>query len=481
MTRRLLPLVPCLVVFAGVSAAEGDGFRSANTSEVSPGKPFGISASRQVVIQGLIDLDVVNRGQYLTGNREVSDHAGFGYGRAELGARLKPDEQSSVTVSVAYQDESGAAPGGTGHYAVINEAYVDLRDVVDFASLGLKAGRMPVNWNLRPGHGAFLYDSRANHPEVTSWDGGQVSFSGIEHVQISPFVYAMPDSGTMFGAESNWEPGFSGDLRLFITGLATWERKSPIRAVDSTLSKDSRLVYKSLTPADSVATYDVGFTVQVGGVEFWAEAATQRGHLNSTVDLRGRAGTAGLEWAPRSPRLRLGMQGDYRSGEGDPTVLSGGPYPAFWSGTSHAFLAPWEGVDDTYIVESEKYGEIGNYLAGPKAYGLQAAKLRAGYTFDERGKFSLDGIYAFFRTDREASGTNTVYSYGLPIYSYPVAGRKFGQEIDLTFAYRYNFNTTLKLFGGVFLPGSGFQAVAPRTPTAMDMIYLAGGNLLVKF
>lgn len=481
MTRRLLPIVPCLLAAAGASAAEGDGFRAASSGEVAPGKPFGIQASRQVVIQGLIDLDVINRGQYLTGNRDVSDHAGFGYGRAELGARLKPDEQSSVTVSVAYQDESGDVPGGRGQYAAINEAYVDLRDVVDFASLGLKAGRMPVNWNLRPGHGAWLYDSRADHPLVTSWDGGQASFTGIEHIQLSPFVYAMPDAGTMFGAEGNWEPGFSGDLRLFLTGMATWERKSPIRVVDPAQSHDSRLVYKTLTPADSVATYSFGFTVQVGAVEFWSEAATQRGHLNSTVDLRGRAATAGLEWSPRSPRLRLGAQGDYRSGEGDATVLSGGPYPAFWSGTSNAFLAPWEGVNDTYIVENEKYGEIGNYLAGPKAYGLQAAKLRAGYTFDERGKFSLDGIYAYFRTDREASGTNKDYFYGVPVRTYAVTGRKFGQEIDLTFAYRYNFNTTLKLFGGVFLPGTGFQAVAPLTPSSTDLVYIGGGNLLVKF
>lgn len=475
MTRRLLPLVPCLAIIAAVPAAEGDGFRASSAGETGPGRPYTVGQGRQVIIQGLIDLDAVNRGQYLSGNRDVSDHAGYGYGRAELAAKVKPDEQTAVVVGVAYQDESGETPPSTehpdrsGHYAVVNQAYVDLRDVLGFESFGLLGGRMPVNWNLRHDRGSFLYDSRADHQLVTSWDGAQVSLSAFSDIHINPFIYAMPDSGSMFGIETNWEPAASGDTRFFITGMATWERKTPNRTVDAAASSESRIVMKDGDPIDSLATYDIGFSFQVSDVEIYAEGAMQRGKMNDAVDLRGLGGYTGLEWAPRSPNLVLGIQLDYRSGESDAQALAG---QAGGSGVNHAFIDPWEGVSDLYIVENEKYGELSNYLSGAQAFGTQILKARAKYTFDDRARFWLEGVYGYARTDRTATSQDGFRS-----------GRTFGQEIDLTFGYRHNNNTSLRLFGGMFLPREGFTAVAPGaggTP-ARDIVYLVGGNLKVEF
>jgi hypothetical protein len=445
-------------------AAAADAPAPGEAREFTPGKGMGLGQGRTVVIRGKLDLDVVNQGGYTAGNREVSDHNGGGIGRAELGAKIKPDETSAVVVGVAWQGDLGQTPdnGTNKGYAVVNEAYADLRDVLGFESFGIKGGRMPVTWNLRPGHGAWLLDSTANHPTITSWDGGQMSFTGLEDFQINPLVYAMPDAGTLFGAEANWEPAFAGSNRVFITGMATWENKTPREQVDPLTSGDSILRYTKLRPFDDVNTYSLGVTATLGQFELFAEGATQRGKQDDWVDLGGRAMYAGVEWKIASPRITLGAQVVHQSGQDD--------YSAY-NTNNGAFIAPWEGTRDLYIMEDEKYGELTRTLQGTQAYGQRALKLNAGWVLDERNRFALDGAYGFYRT----AVTVTNLPRGV------TATQDFGQEFDLTFSYNYNFNTTLRLLGGIFLPKEGYTATAPNAFAGDDYLYLMAGNVRVTF
>jgi len=471
MSRATLP-VRHLLISATLFGLAADGWsaepvQGGDQREFGPGKAMGLGQGRTVVIRGLLDLDVVNQGQYTSGNRNVSDHRGAGLGRAELGAKIKPDETSAVVISMAWQSELGQTPDGTTNnsrdtgYAVMNEAYVDLRDVLGFESFGIKGGRMPVTWNLRPHHGAWLYDSTANHAIVTSWDGGQVSFTGIPGYQINPFIYAMPNSGTMFGAEANWTPPLAGSNRVYITGLASWEESAPYENVDPA-SSGSLLNFTLGAPYQKVATYNLGATVSFGQVEVFMEGAIQNGDRGDGVGLEGYGGYTGIEWKIPSPNLTLSGQYDHRSGDDNPGRTTG---------NTKAFVNPWESTRDLYIVEDEKYGELSRILSGDQNYGMKAFKLRGNWIMDARSQFGLDLAYGFFRT--AASVQNIARTV--------TNSNDFGQEFDLTFSYLYNYNSKLSLLGGMFMPKEAYVATAPNPAASEDFIYLMAGNVTVTF
>lgn len=454
----LVASLASLTAWSAASAADTDSA----PGEVSPGPRFGVTQQRQVVIKGLLDFDVLSRGQYLSGNRDTSDHYGAGNIRAEFGTGVKLDERVKVNITLAYEADAGdntadsSDPTKRSGFAVVDDAFVEFKEFLGFESFGLIVGRMPVAWNLRDNHGAFLYDSSADHPRVTSWDGARATWNVTEGIDITPFAYSVPGASTLLGLGGDWKPASSGDSRTFITGLVTYERKVPMRFIDPTLQKDSTVVLSDGTPGDNLVTYSGGFDTQLGTVDLFAEGAVQRGSQNGDIDYGGWGGYAGLDWHAYAPQaLVLGVQADHTSGNKG----------AVTSGTNHSFINNWEGVSDTLIVENEQYGELSKLLSGANALGLEAFKLKAGVAFDDRNKVRLQAIYAYYRTSEDTSGGGSV----------------FGQEGDLTLSWQYTYNTTIKLFGGVFLPGGAYREVAPLQPAGTDMIYATGLNLTVVF
>ena len=464
---RMRLLASTLVALGGLSAADATPPRSA---ESAPGPRFGVGQQRSVVIRGMLGFDVLSQGQYLSGNGNASDHRGYGNIRAELGAKVRLDEQVAVVITLAYEAEAGDntgndpyAPSSTG-FTVVDDAYAELNDVLGFETIGMKIGRQPVAWNLRPGHGSFLYDSAANHPKVTSWDGGRATWNVAEGIEVNPFAFSVPGASTLFGGELNWKPAKSGDSRTFLTAMATWEVNAPDLRVNpvgvggpsGTESGEGRATFTPGRTGDRLATYYAGADFYLGNVELFAEGAMQNGNQYDGVEYAGYGMSGGLDWHLfPSQAFVVGLQVDHLSGDEDAT-----------DNVNRGFVNTWEGVSDTYIVESEQYGELSRYLQG----NLQAAKLRAGVAFDSRNKVRLDAMFAYYRTAKPVSRTP-----GGP------DARSFGQEGDLTLTWKYTYDATIRLFAAGFLPSGGFQNVAPNPDSGKDVIYLLGGNLTVLF
>jgi Alginate export len=465
--RLKLSLVATLatLVSATAFAADATDATADGAKEFAPGPQFGVTQQRQVVIKGLLDFDVLNRGQYLSGSKDISDHYGAGNIRAEFGTAVKLDEKVKVNITLAYEAESGDNTSGdqtgtkaseTSGFAVVNDAYVEFKEFLGFESFGMLVGRMPVAWNLRENHGAFLYDSSADHPRVTSWDGARASWNISDGIDLTPFAYNTPAASTLFGIGGDWKPARSGDSRTFITGLVTYERKVPMRTVDPQ-STDSTIQMVDGTPGDKLLTYSGGFESQFGDLDVFAEAALQRGDQTGDITYSGAGGYAGFDWHAYTPQaLVLGAQIDH---------LSGNDGPVAPGGSNHALINNWEGVSDTLIVEHEQYGELSRLLTGDNAYGLQDLKLKVGVAFDDRNKVRLNAIYAFYRTAESTVQGN----------------QNFGQEADLSLSWNYTYNTTIKLFGGGFIPGEAYDDVAPKQPAGRDLIYCLGVNLSVVF
>jgi len=429
--------------------------------DLGNGSRFGVNSPRQVVIQGLIDMDGLIQNNYTDGNSNNSDHRGFGLLRAELGAKVTLDEKVTTVITIGYYSELGNSqpppqvltyPGdltptqnrGQGQ-AVINDAYVELKQFLDMPQLGVDAGRMPVCWNLRAGKGAFLYDSRAYDAAVTSWDGARATYN-YESIDVTPYSYRLPDNSTLYGGAVDWKPERSGSSRTFLTGSVNLERNVVLRpvAADPTPGEGSRLY-----------TYYAGAEFELGDIDIYGEYAAQRGTLNSAVNFDGWGGDIGTEWRTRlanGQQMVLGIQGDYLSGDNNPN-----------DSRDNAFINNWSGTADTYIVESPKYGQLSHYVQG----NLEDLKLSAGIAFDQHNRIRLSAIYAYYRMpDPQANSSSG-----------------FGQEADLTLTWDYTYNTTFRLFGGIFKPDSGFIQVAPIGPiiASTDPAYLLGLNLSTLF
>ncbi len=463
MRHRRLAIVSALAAVIGVPAtahAVDNGTVTAQQfipqngggRETAPGNRLAIGGSRQVLIRGLVDLDGLTKGNYLDGNSNLSDHRGYGLIRAELGAKVKMDEKVSATVTVAYYDEAGnSVPAASAtstaradrSRAVIDDAFVELKEFLGFEQLGILAGRQPMTWNLRKGHGAFLYDSRADDPEVTSWDGVRVGYAGFEGIDISPYAFRLPDNSSLFGGAIDWRPAGAGDNRTFITASANLERNVVLRATPANGGVQGL--------GERLITYHVGSEFELGEVDLFGEFAIQKGTERGGVQFAGWGGSAGFDWKMYQ-QFGIGAQVDYLTGDNDPT-----------DGKNRAFINNWESTSDTLIVESEKYGELSRYLQG----NLQALKLKAGFAFDEQNKVRLNAIYGFYRMTKPV-GT--------------VGSKSFGQELDLGLTWQYTYNATFNLRSGLFKPGQGFTAVAPAVPNAStDLAYLLDVNLTVVF
>jgi hypothetical protein len=452
MTNRPLLLVPGLALIVGATAtaadAPGPGVIGTGTSvvELGPGKIQG--GGRSVYIQGLVDLDYVNQGNYTDGNDDVGDHRSEGWYRAELGTRISVDERVEVQVTIAGQGvmgsnlptsdgsvlggpDNGPENGDSGN-AVLDDAFIKLKDFLNYRELAVMAGRMPVSWNLRKDHAAFLYDSRADYGTITSWDGLKASYN-LDTLNLTPYVYRRPDDSDLYGIALDWEPAKSGDDRLFFTASANLERD----------------VVLTTGIGDKLYTYYVGADADLGDFELFGEFAMQDGDDGAGQDFKGFAFSGGIDW--HADQVVLGIQGDYFTGDDDAT-----------DDENSAFINTWEGVSDTLIVESEKYGELSRLLVG----NLQAYKAKVEIALDDKKRVRIKSVYAYYKTAESVGAAN----------------KKFGQEADLSLSWDYTHNATITLHGGVFKPDDAYLALSPAAGDANDdIIYLFGANLLVKF
>ena len=458
MTHRQLLLVPGLALIASTTmmAADvpGPGVIGTGTSvvELTPGKIAG--GNRSVFIQGLVDIDGIQQGNYRDGNDDVSDHRSEGWYRAELGTRISVDERVEVQVTLAGQGVMGNSratsdgtlyPGGASNGSgvggasdtnvVLDDAFIKLKDFLNYRELSIDAGRMPVSWNLRKNHAAFLYDSRANYQTVTSWDGLRASYN-LDTINLTPYVYRLPDDSQLYGLTLDWEPAKSGDDRLFFTLSANLERDVTVDGV--------------VGAGDKLETYYVGGDADLGSFELFGEFAMQRGDQDDNIKFNGFAFSGGIDWHA-SDRMVLGFQGDYFTGDSDALDDS-----------NDAFINNWEGVSDTYIVENEKYGELSRLLSS----NLQAYKGKFEIALDDKKRVRIKTVYAYYKT------TETVTGAG---------GKNFGQEADFHLQWDYTRNATITLLAGLFKPDDAYIATSLSASANDDIIYLFGANLLVKF
>lgn len=468
MASRLALMVPTLALLAGASAFAAD---LPTPSPVAPPSPAGggqqvvgpnggaidvgsghpQGAGRVVYLQGLVDLDYIQQGNYFDGNSNNSDHRSEAWMRAELGAKIDVDERVQVDVSLAYQGVAGSntptAPAGTGANtvsnapvngtsgnAVVNEAFVMLKEFLGYKALAIEAGRMPVAFNLRNDHSAFLYDSRADNPTITSWDGARAQYN-FDTLDIQPYAFRMPDDSSLFGLMVDWESDQAGNDKLFVTASANMERN---------------IVLKDGTIGEKLYTYYVGADANLSEFELYGEFAMQRGAQGNGIGFGGYGGSGGIDWHP-DVQVAMGIQGDYLSGDNDPSDQ-----------TNHAFINKWEGVSDCFIVENEKYGELSKLLDG----NLVGLKAKFEYAFDDHKRVRFKTVYGNYRMAKTVAGVD----------------RAFGQEIDMSLAWDYTHDATITLLGGGFKPSDGYTAVSLAGAAAgRDWIYVAAANLRVKF
>ena len=434
--------------------------------EVSPGKSQ--SANRLVYIQGLVDIDFVMLGHYTAADGDIPDHRNEEWIRTELGARVEVDDRIEVSVGLAYQGVSGtnsptqpagtaannnstsnAPVDGSSGNAVVNDAFVTLKEFLNSRNLTVEVGRMPVCWNLRKDHAAFLYDSHANDPTITSWDGARARYN-YDTLDFTPYALRMPDNSSLFGAMVDWQPETTGNDRYFVTASANLERDIQLNTNDGLASVNAAPVYGS-----KLYTYYVGADADLSDVELFGEFAMQRGTQDANTTFGGFGVSGGVDWH-LDTNLVFGLQGDFLSGDDTDNNAAGTP-----NTTNHAFINKWSGTSDTLIVENPKYGRLANLVQGD----LEALKAKFEYALDDRKRVRVKLIYADYRLAKATT-----------------AGTKdFGQEGDFTLAWDYTSNATISLLAGAFKPGSAYDSVSLSPNPARDLVYLIAGNLTVKF
>jgi len=420
-----------------VSPTTGPG---AGTTPLAPGRPnlFSPNNDRQVFIQGLLDADWVTNNNYTDGNDHNSDSDTFARIRAELGARVELDERIEVKFTAGY-----AAMAGNPGVAIVDDAYVVLKELFGQPNLSVKVGRQPVSWNLRTDYGAFLFDSRANYPDVTSWDGARGQWS-IETLVFTGFGYALPDNSNVYGIVMDWQPEQGRDSGLFLTLSANAQQKAIDPAAAAGVPVGKRLL-----------TYYGGIEAKTSdGLDAWFEGALQNGNAADGRKYSGFGLSTGLDLHLRTEvPFVLGVQGDWLRGDDDTTDKA-----------VRAFQNTWEGQQDTLIVESERYGELST-LTQTAGTGLRAAKVKGELSF-ANGYYRLKSIYGYYLLDEKRNGEDAL-----------------GQELDLVFNWQYNAagNAVISLMTGALLPGKGYQAIAPTQPAGNDPIFMAAANLQVSY
>lgn len=391
--------------------------------------------------------------------------------RAKLGAKIKIEDRVETNISLVYDEsypEIVRFGGDSRRQVQLNDANVLLRRLV-LDDLHLRVGRQAVSWNLRRGDGAFLHDSRADNPSVTSWDGARLHYNW-ETFTFSPYHFNLnaarderlrgyrsnlPEANannSLTGIHVDWQPEGTGETRLFLTGSVSQERNALINAKN--LSRSEAF-------ADKVWNYYLGFEWEID--ETWTlygEGSIQEGRLGDGRKLGGFAYSLGAEWNVGGENNAIvGLQYDFLSGDDDPST-----------GTYDNFINPWEGVSDTLMVEHERYGEFSSLVVG----NLSAVKARAEYKFDlinPARPFHLKFIWGYFVLNEPVSSAGASH---------------FGNEFNLSVSWQYNKFTAIDFFGGIFLPGAGYQQAAAAAyqyngGTPDKEVTIFGTNINVTF
>ncbi len=437
---RLLPVVGSLAALINLQAVE--------TEQVLTG---------ELLIEG------ISQNNYLDGDSDAHDRLEQMWIRCGLGTQIKFEDSVALSIGFVYQGIAGDDEDDARSRVALNEAYIDLRQFLR-PELHLRIGRQPVSWNLRPGRGGFLYDSRADNPEVNRWDGVRAYWE-VDNFTLSPFGFIIEESSghdgntsgklgdrtSIYGIAGDWQPDRLGDDRLFFTGMLSIARNVPLAA--------TRDVDGANLPeyGRELHSYSLGVEMRFDhGIDLFAETVFQSGDVDSDTKFKGLGLSVGMQWQLEQAAMQdnspvLTLQYDHLSGHrvGDRNL--------------GAFVAPWEGVSDTLIVEHERYGELSGYMLG----NLDAFKLTFEQSFGDPGSrrgFTTKAVAALYRLNRSLGGS-----------------RDFGQEYDLTLTWHYNEFTSFGLFGGIFLPGDAFREVAPRNDPGKDMISIFGLNGHIRF
>lgn len=438
----------------GPTVTAGTNGGLAPLTEFATGRSaFG--AGRQVVVQGLIDLDLLQHDNYTDGKTSASDHRGYGLMRAELGLKVKLDERATAVVGLGYKGELGdygitnQRPGPADatnesprqseqSIAVIRDAYVNLKEFLGYEELAVLAGRMPyASGLLVADRGAFLFDSRADNPAIGSWDGVRAGYT-FDSVTFSPWIFRLPDASTLWGMTLDWKPATaSGSDKVFITASYT-QQQNPY------------LFDK--TTGNTLKTYTGGIDWRTGELGLWFEGAGQRGDAGDGRSFHGWGGEAGLDWQfAQYGKGRFMLIAEMLSGDKDT------------GDRIDAFVNTWESISDTLIIENEKYGELSNLVVG----NLRSLKAKWGIGFDERDQVRFDLTGAYYKLAQ----------------SLPTGGNIFGTEIDAQLRWQYTYNAQIRLFTGAVKPGGGMTAAmrAAGKDASDDLIWLGGVNLNVSF
>ncbi|MFW5846203.1 MAG: hypothetical protein ACOCXJ_08245, partial [Planctomycetota bacterium] len=415
MTARLLHLVPAVAIATGPLAA----------ADVPTGMPSSIynTSSNQHYLQGSLLIDALRQNRYRPGAADP-DVSGM-WIRAEYGAKIELDDKLELTMTVAYDAEAGDSTedeglvaGADGGEVVMDDAWAVFKRFLH-PTLDFEVGRMPVAWNLRQDHGAFLYDSRADSPDVTSWDGVRASFD-IENWTFRPFYYWFDlinerrgvdpgdsrgrheDDNYLYGIVVDWQPDSAVDNEIFITAAYTVANNVRFGAIDDPLV------------GDRITTWSLGTEWKMAsGWEIYGEYAQQDGNLDDGREVDARGYYGGATWrvpvGGRLDRAAINLQYDHLDGDDGGSDFG-------------AFINPYEAVSDTLIVEHERYGELSRLLTG----NLDAYKTRLEWVFVPRSNFRVQATGAQYNIPDPAPGNDD----------------DFGLELDLEMSWDYNYYTT---------------------------------------
>ena len=381
-------------------------------------------------LQGSVLFEWVNQNNY-TGDDQAHDQFWL---RAELGSKIELEDHIELNIVFAYDAEFGddtasGDPGDNEGNVVLDEGSILFKRFLR-PELDVRFGRQPVNWNLRTGFGAFMYDSRAGNPDVTSWDG-IVAHYDLDNVILRPYLYNLDENNESQGIEApagndrrdniiygiiiDYEPQHNSDTDIFFSANFSYEKN---------------VVVNGATTGSNLFTSYLGSEWKfASGWDLYFEIAVQDGELDSSTDFDGQGYSIGLNTffnvaSDLPDNAMFGIQYDDYSGNDT-------------SGDFTGFVAPHEGVSDLMIVEHERYGELSEQLVG----NLNALKVRFEWTLDQSEKSVLNFIAASYEMNETTSGVD----------------EEFGIEYDLSIDWEYSNYTTIKLFGAVFQPGDGYE------------------------
>lgn len=457
MPMRRLVLIPTLATLVAGSLSAAD---TVNAPIAALANPLG----NQHYLQGSLLIDgLFQRRLNLDGDLDTDTLLI----RAEYGAKIELEDRMEVNLTLAYDgvagdsydpvstddsDEETSGRSVDGEVA-FDDAWVTFKKFIH-PSFNLKLGRMPVAYNLRADHGAFLFDSRADAPLVTSWDGVSAGL-GIDNWNIEGFYHMLNQADTglgivpgteseredsyLYGLVVDWQPQAENGQDIFFTASYTVEKK-PVFG-DFGAAQTGHLL----------RTWYIGTEWKLlNGWDFYAEYADQSGQVGPDLGFSGSAWSVGTLWhiplAGNLDRMAFGIQYDWLSGDNDPD-----------DGDYQAFVNSHEGTQDTLIVEHERYGELSELVQG----NLEAIKISYEWVFVPSSNFRMQITGANYRFDQAPAGVSD----------------GFGNEVDMIFSWDYNYYTNLRLFGAVFMPDRGYETLRGDDGD----VTLVGFSSLVQF